>query len=59
MKVLTTEGLIDHDKLEVIDTTEWADNARCTKTEWFLDGKLVRRDGHVNVLAGFELGINT
>ena len=59
MKVLTTQGLIDRSALEVQDEIEDTETARITATLWFLDGKLVRRDVHVNVLRGFEVGVTS
>lgn len=48
--VHTTEGLIERERLTVTDSIRETDNARVTATEWALDGKVVRRDVHVNVL---------
>ncbi len=56
MKIFTTKGLVDFEKLEVKDTITVEDNARITATEWRLDGELVRRDVNVNILRGLELG---
>lgn len=52
VRVITTRGLIARELLEVTDHIEWHDNARVTATEWRLDGELVRRDVHANVLRG-------
>lgn len=53
--VFTTKGLVDRSRLEVKDIVEEHDNARVTATEWLLDGELVRRDVHVNVLRGLDI----
>ena len=54
MFVQTLVGLIERERLEVSDITVEEDNARVTATEWRLDGELVRRDVHVNVLRGLQ-----
>lgn len=51
MKVFTIHGLIDRDKLDVLDVVIETENSRDTATEWYLDGELVRRDVWVSVLA--------
>jgi hypothetical protein len=56
--VLTTEGLIDLEKLVIVDTAEVQGNTRSMKTEYFLGDTVVRRDGWVVVLSGFEIGMN-
>jgi len=58
MKVLTTEGMIERDELQVVTTIEEDGNSRVTVTEWYLGDKCVRRDGHVNAFRPFELGAN-
>ena len=55
MQVNTTKGLIERGLLDVKDIITDEDNARVTATEWCLDGELVRRDVHVNMLRGVEL----
>jgi hypothetical protein len=50
MKVATTEGEIEASELIVKDVPQWSDNARVIATEWYLNGKLVRRDVWANVL---------
>lgn len=52
MKVLTTEGEIDIERLEVKDVVEIGDNHRKVASEFYLDGKLVRRDVAVSMLRG-------
>ncbi len=56
MKVYTKNGLVDRDLLTVTDVTTNEPNARITATEWYLDGELVRRDVHVNVLTPQAMG---
>lgn len=53
-KVQTTKGLIDINKLEVVDVISTVDNARVIATEWRLNEELVRRDVNVNVLRGIS-----
>jgi hypothetical protein len=55
MKIFTTRGLVEKDQLQITDITTWEDNARVTATEWRLNGELVRRDVHVNILRGLEM----
>lgn len=55
MRVLTTAGLIERDRLQVKDIVTESDNAREFATEWRLNGELVRRDVWVNVLRGIEV----
>ena len=55
MLVHTTAGLVPAERLTVEDITEWHENARVTATEWRMDGELVRRDVHVNILCGQSL----
>jgi len=55
MLIQTTEGLIERDLLAVRDIATEEENARVIATEWFLDGKLVRRDVNVNMLRGLDL----
>ncbi len=50
-------ALVERDRLEVRDVFAGeTDNSRATATEWYLDGKLVRRDCAVSVLRGQVLG---
>lgn len=53
--VSTIDGLIESEKLEIKDVIELGDNARVTATEWYLDGRLVRRDVNVNILRGVDM----
>lgn len=55
MKVHTTKGLIERDRLTVSDVISEEPNARVTATEWFLGDELVRRDVNVNILQGQAL----
>ena len=55
MKVHTTKGLIERDRLIVTDIVSEEDNARVVATEWHLDGELVRRDVAVSILRGHAL----
>lgn len=52
MLVLTTKGLVDHEKLTISDHVEMGDNYRKIATEYHMDGELVRRDVVVNALRG-------
>lgn len=52
--VMTTQGLIEFDKLEVKDVVEVGDNYRKIATEYRFGGELVRRDVTVNALRGLE-----
>ena len=58
MQVDTNKGLIDLEKLEVIDEIEVKNNMRVTVTKWLLDGELVRQDLYGNVLSGMQMGNN-
>ena len=55
MRVHTTKGLIERDRLTATDIVEEHDNARVLATEWHLDGELVRRDVAVSILRGHAL----
>lgn len=55
MDVLTKNGLIQREKLEVKDTIIEEENSRVFVTEWFHEGELVRRDVNVNILTGVAL----
>lgn len=55
MLVQTTRGLVERAQLEVRDIVDEQEGARVTATEWYLDGELVRRDVHVNILCGQAL----
>lgn len=55
MKVYTTKGLIDFERLEVRDVVTMEETARVTATEWYLEGELVRRDVNVSILVGHLL----
>jgi len=55
MLIQTTVGLVDKSELEVNDIVTEEENARVIATEWFLEGKLVRRDVNVNILRGLDL----
>lgn len=54
MKVLTTAGLIDMEKLVVTDVVELGDNYRKVATEYHLNGELVRRSVAVEALRPLE-----
>lgn len=54
-QVLTKNGLIQRDELEVKDTVVENENARVFATEWYHKGELVRRDVNVNILSGVAL----
>lgn len=52
-----TRCLVERDRLEVRDVLAGeTENSRAIATEWYLDGKLVRRDCAVSVLRGQALG---
>ncbi len=53
--VSTTDGFVPLHELEVRDITEVHPNARVTATEWTRNGKVVRRDVHVNMLRGVSI----
>lgn len=55
MKVQTNKGLIDIEKLQVIDETSINKTMRVTVTKWLLDGELVRQDLYGNVLSGIAI----
>lgn len=55
MKVFTTKGEVDRALLTVADIVTEEENARVTATEWRMDGELVRRDVHVNILVSQPL----
>ena len=57
MKVITEVGEVEHGKLETRDLVEWSDNYRIIATEWYLDGKRVRRDVWLNTLRNPEIGV--
>lgn len=57
MKVATTEGELDHTLLEVRDIAQWGENCRAMATEWYHQGKLVRRDVWVNPLKPVTVGV--
>lgn len=48
--VYTTDGLIERSRLEVRDVVRDDHGSRAIATEWYLDGRLVRRDVTVNIL---------
>jgi hypothetical protein len=53
VEVYGVRCLVERDRLEVKDVFAGeTDNSRATATEWYLDGKLVRRDCAVSVLRG-------
>jgi hypothetical protein len=54
MKVQTSRGLIERDRLRIEEVTEWHDNARVTVTYWYLDDEEVRKDVHAAMLRGLE-----
>ena len=49
-QVFTTEGLIDRHRLEVRDVVHDDRGSRAIATEWYLEGRLVRRDVAVSIL---------
>lgn len=53
-EVLTIEGLIPFEDMEVVDIIKDTDNSRDIATEYWLAGKLVRRDVCVSVLRPLE-----
>ena len=55
MKVQTTDGLVEREELEVHDLIQETEDLRITATEWFRDGRLVRRDVNLNVLRGLSM----
>lgn len=58
MKIQTTAGLIDRERLIVSDEITNEENARVTATVWRLDsmdGNVVRRDVWVNAYRGLEM----
>jgi len=57
MKVLTTKGPVDLERLDVVDVVEVCDNTRKVASEFRLDGELVRRDVAVSMLMPPKLGI--
>jgi len=54
MKVLTTKGPVDLERLDVVDVIEVCDNTRKVSSEFRLDGELVRRDVAVSMLMPVE-----
>lgn len=54
--VLTTQGLVHREDLEVKEVASESDNCRVVATEWHHKGKLVRRDVHCIVLRPLEMG---
>jgi hypothetical protein len=56
VQVLTIEGLIDRDLIQVVDEIVEDGNGRMTTTKWYFEGRVVRQDGHFNLFKGFELG---
>lgn len=57
MKVQTAEGEMDVASLDIHDVVTYGENCRVTATEWYRQGKLVRRDIWVNVLKAPEVGV--
>jgi hypothetical protein len=50
-------ALVERERLEVHDVFAGeTDNSRATATEWYLDGKLVRRDCAVSILRTEAIG---
>lgn len=56
MKVTTTRGDVEIERLEVRDIVTLAENARVIATEWRLAGELVRRDVCALVLRPLLMG---
>lgn len=48
--VYTTDGLVERSRLEVKDVVNNDRGSRAIATEWYLDGRLVRRDVNVSIL---------
>lgn len=53
--VLTTEGLVPFEDLEVTDIIKDTDNSRDIATEYRLKGVLVRRDVAVSILRPLQV----
>jgi hypothetical protein len=47
--ITTTEGPIEYSRLVTKDIVSHEPGKRVTATEWYLEGKLVRRDVWVNM----------
>lgn len=56
MLVDTIEGPIERDLLDVKDIIEEGPNCRSIATEWRFEGRLVKRDCHVMILSGAQMG---
>ena len=55
MKVFTTHGLIDYERLSIKDVVELGDNHRKVSTEFYLGDELVRRDVAVSMLRPVDI----
>lgn len=53
--VVTTEGLIERERLEMREVFEDAPTYCVHAHEYYLDGKLVKRGAHVHMKQGLEL----
>lgn len=56
-EVVTADGYIDRKKLEIRDVVKESDTARVVATEFYHEGRLVRRDVWVNVLRGADMPV--
>lgn len=56
-EVVTADGYIDRKELEIRDVVEESDTARVVATEFYREGRLVRRDVWVNVLRGADMPV--
>lgn len=56
MLINTLVGPVEESSLVKMDIKEPIPCGECVSTEYFLDGKLVRRDITINVKEGFALG---
>lgn len=57
--VRTKNGLLPFDELVITDIVTDGDNFRSITTQWHHNGELVKQDGHVIMLTGYELGSST
>ena len=53
--VVTTEGLIERERLEMREVFEDTDTFCSHATEYYLDGRLVKRGAHVHMKQGLQL----
>lgn len=57
-QVMTTEGLVERTQLTAKDEVFEDASSRTIATEWYLGGKLVRRDVWVSGLAPLPVGVD-